>query len=68
MKIQSLKSLMFSKRILESLDTAFFFNEDRPLKGVSSLEVRSPRKTYKLMREQWKRYLNVKRNFMRNKG
>lgn len=58
----------FMPNILESLDTAFFFNEDIPSIAVSSSEVRSPRKAYKLMREQWKRYLNAKRNFMRNKG
>lgn len=65
-KIQWRGKLMPS--ILESLDTAFFFNEDMPLKDVSSSEVRSPRKTYKLMREYWQRYLNAKRNFMRNGG
>jgi hypothetical protein len=54
--------------ILESLDTAFLFDEHLPSKGVSSSEVRSPFKTYKMMREHWKRYLTAKRNFMRNKG
>jgi hypothetical protein len=54
--------------ILESLDTAFFFYEDIPSKRESSLDVRSARKTYKLMREHWRRYLNAKRNFMRKKG
>lgn len=54
--------------ILESLDTAFFFNEDMPSKGVSSSQVRSLRKTSKLMRLHWKRYLNAKTNFMRNES
>lgn len=58
----------YMSNILVSLDTSFFFNEDIPSIGVSSSEVRSPRKAYKLMREYWKRYLNAKRNFMRNEG
>lgn len=54
--------------ILESIDTAFFFNEDIPLKRNSKKNIRSLSKAYKLMREYWKRYLSAKRDFARRRG
>lgn len=46
-----------------SIDTHFFFNEDLASIKVSSREVRSIGKTYRLMRSYWKRYFDAKRAF-----
>ncbi len=54
--------------VLESIDTAFFFNEDISSYDISPIRTRSIWKTYKLMRDYWKRYLMAKRDFEHKEG
>ena len=49
--------------VIQSLDTAFFFNEDISFRGENLEDVRSLRKTFKLMREYWRRYLTAKQAY-----